>query len=71
MIVLKSVNLTGYLYDGVKDLYVSVNARKSDKYFNYKVKQNNMWNDFFIVLVDENLSNKVVGVSQIEKSKEE
>lgn len=71
MIVLKSVNLTGYLYDGVKDLYVSVNVRKSDRYFNYKVKQNNIWNDFFIVLVDENLSNKVVGVSQIEKSKEE
>jgi len=68
MFVIKSSNLTGNLYDGVKELYQSMNKSRSDKYFNYKVRMANTWNDFFIVLVDEE---SVIGATQIEKSKGE
>lgn len=68
MFVIKSNNLTGNLYYGVKELYQSMNKARSDKYFNYKVRNANLWNDFFIVLVD---GDNVIGVTCIEENKEE
>ncbi len=65
MFVIKSNHLTGNLYYGVKELYQSMNKARSDKYFNYKVRNANNWDDFFIVLVEEE---SVIGSIQIDKS---